>query len=115
MLESKVIQLINSKLPSLLVLHLLVFKLIKQSSDHTNLVFLTVLPVELDLIMLLPQLVMVMLMVKITTLLETHGELAGVNKDMLESLLSKVQVSVVSKSNLSELVQIEKSNKRTFT
>ena len=66
--------------------------------------------VELILITLLPQLVMVMKVVKITTLSETHGELAGVTKDTLKLLLSKVQVSVVSNFNLSGLPQTETSN-----
>ena len=72
------------------------------------------LPVEPALITLSLQLVMVVKTDKTTTLSETHGELTGVSKDTLESQLSLVKVSVVSKCNLSGLLQTEPSNKKNL-
>jgi len=89
-------------------------KLINQSSNYTSQESSTVLPVELTLITLLPQLVMAMKVAKTTTLSETHGVHAGVSKDTLEWLLLLDMVSVVSKCNPSGLLQTESSNEKIY-
>ena len=72
------------------------------------------LPVELALITLLPQLVMATKVAKTTTLSETHGVPAGVSKDTLKLQLLLDKVSVVSKCNPSGLLQTESSNEQIY-
>ena len=100
------------KLLLLLALPLLLLKPILASSSYIRVVFLIVLLVVLNLITLSLQLVMVVRMVKISTSLETLGELDGVTKVTLRLLLSdQVLVSAVSNKFLSIQQPIEKSNK----
>jgi hypothetical protein len=89
-------------------------KLTNQSSNYTSQESSTVLLVEPALITLLLQLVMATKVVKTTTLSETHGVPAGVNKDTLELQLLQDKVSVVSKCNPSGLLQTEPSNEQIY-